>query len=602
MYTEIDLSHRNNCTMTDLSWLSAEECVTFFGARSFHEPVSLQRLKNGSILWLNQKVAHGDPHFDGDMAAYERHLLSSCAYVLVQGHEADVTGERITAYADRYGGAGIGNNGGSGRAAIFNGYLVKGIGRTRLVSALTEQAHASGGAYLEESVRDTIYSEIVRAEFPCSAVPVLAIIDTGLVQVWDEASGPKVERRTLVIRPCFLRPAHFERATAFISDNPKEGSIDSLRVGATFRHAIGLFGRSDLAERYELFWLRWARQLAYSFVHRLPHGSNTVSNICLDGKLLDFGAMSALPSWANAATMQSRQSFITQANLLTRLIRAGGYSFGRYLDARFSDEDCINQLAATAQLEYRRVIVTEGLRLCGVTRSVAEQVARGKGFEPTWSILVDLIAHFQREQIDMVESTPEVQLKWDLCDVWKTNPPEHLRELQAIVHSLVASDERSFAANRGALLCVTRSTLYREEAKHAIFDQIDNSGTGAEPDRHRIGNLINEQIAVGRRDHRFAVDDAVPIGFAIGDTASFAIFRKNSDDTLFALSESANFDLIVADSPRHRIHRICATSIEFADVSMPTFVGCVNMVKASGANSTNVEFSCPTGVACCHLG
>jgi hypothetical protein len=88
------------------------------------------------------------------------------------------------AVADRYGGAGIGRNGGSGRNALVNGFLVKGVGRTPLVGQSTPLSHASGGAYLEECVREAIFSEVVSHDFPYGAVPALGILGTGLVQDW----------------------------------------------------------------------------------------------------------------------------------------------------------------------------------------------------------------------------------------------------------------------------------------------------------------------------------------------------------------------------------------------------------------------------------
>ena len=161
--------------------------------------------------------------------------------ILIDSDTGEMFDDDVTVgYADRYGGSGIGLNGGSGRAAVVNGYLVKGVGRTPLVSSLTDESHASGGAYLEESIRETIFAEIVRAEFPCSAIPVLAIIDTGLIQIFEESAGPKMERRTLLIRPSFIRPAHFERATAYFSGNPKEGQQDTLRVSQFFTQVVPL--------------------------------------------------------------------------------------------------------------------------------------------------------------------------------------------------------------------------------------------------------------------------------------------------------------------------------------------------------------------------
>lgn len=576
--------------MADVSWLSAAESASFFGHDSHHVPVNLNRLKNARVLWLNQKAVTSDPHFDRvgqSMSRYEQHILSACAHaILTDSDTGEMFDDDVTVgYADRYGGSGIGLNGGSGRAAVVNGYLVKGVGRTPLVSSLTDESHASGGAYLEESIRETIFAEIVRAEFPCSAIPVLAIIDTGLIQIFEESAGPKMERRTLLIRPSFIRPAHFERATAYFSGNPKEGQQDTLRVSQFFTQAIATFGQQELTRQYKSLWLNWAQQLAYSFVHRLPHGSNTISNICLDGKLLDFGAMSAVPSWANAATMLSRQTFGMQFNVLPRMIRLTGYFFSRYLNVQIGSEESTADLTAAVQSEYRRTILVETLRLCGVLRDDAEAAANGPDFSLLWQSIVIVIEYFQKERIDLVERTPVVNLQWDLHAVWKKEPPVHLGALQILLKSLVSLDDQAVAAKRCCLLSATRENLFREEAKCDIFSTLDGSHRGEEPNMNQIEQFINEQVVEGRRDHQFAVHDAAPIGFAINIAASYVLFKEKNSDKIFGITESdlinrnanKNSGIKVNSVKRLAIQHFSATSLQFQDRNTPPFKGAVKI-------------------------
>lgn len=561
--------------MTDLSWLDNQASAEWFGESTYHEPVPLQHIPGARILWLNREAALADSLFCGDLEAYERQLLASCAFLVAQPEEIAAGAAVVTGYADRYGGSGIGSNGGSGRATVVNGYLVKGVGRTRLVSALTDQSHASGGAYLAESVRETIYGEIVRAEFPHSAVPVLAIIDTGLVQVWDHAFGPAVERRTLVVRPCFVRPAHFLRATGFISEDPKEGQRDRLRVQAMFTHARSTLGEQGFANAYENLWRTWARQLAYAFIHRLPHGSNTMSNICFDGKLLDFGATSAVPSWANTATMMARHSFASQTGLLRGLISSTGYYFGRYFNARYASEAEQAKLSAITDEEYRRTLMVEGLRLCGLPRSVAERAVLGPQRQRILSSLYTVIKYFQGELVDMVEATPSPRLAWDLTKLWQADPPQHLSALQAVLLSLVSPDAAKDAELRCALLSATRDGHFREEAKDTIHAALDRSSRREEPDRAQIEQFICRQVAMARRDHRLEVDGAVTIGFAIGNATSYVLLREHAGDRTFAVRERAN--AVGQPTERHVLQTMTADMIVFAEHSLPPFSGAVHL-------------------------
>lgn len=473
-----------------------------FGEPCNHVPVPLKRLAGARLLWLNRRAIPEDPQFaamGGDEDAYVRHILDACAY------EIDATlpfspdapgGADLVGFADRYGGAGIGQNGGSGRGIHFNGYQIKGIGRTPLVSRLTKESHASGGAYLEECVRETIFSEVVATEFPYGAVPTLAIIDTGHIQTWHTPLGMKNERRTLLIRPCFLRPAHFERALGFVSGARKEGIQDHARVVRMFEGTAAILGQTSLRDMYDGFWTKWARQLAYSFVHRLPHGSNTTSNISLDGRLVDFGAMSAVPSWSNTATVFFHQPFREQFDCIIRSIKSLSYYFGRHLDPHLADDDAISELIARARKEYQQAVGQETLLLCGISGSVADPVVHNERCEGLWQLVASLIAHYQAEQLDMVYKTETPNLPWDIPLVWGTKVPRHLQPLRRVLDELVPLEEREAAISRCVFRAASRPLLYFSSAKESIYNALESDQPGGHADdRARIAVLIDMYVS-----------------------------------------------------------------------------------------------------------
>lgn len=549
--------------MTDVSWLDEYASALLFGAGSPHMPVTLQRLRHARVLWLNQQVAADDPAYaavGGTPAAYERHLLSRCAYAVpLPGAAFDVE-DTITAHADRYGGPGIGLNGGSGRAAVVGGYHVKGIGRTPLVSALTDASHASGGAYLEEAVRETIFAEVVRNEFPHSAVPVLAILDTGLTQDW----GTVRERRVLVVRPCFLRPAHFVRAVPFYSGNPTEGSQDSARVRHMFDAGTTLLGKAQLVERCTALWTKWAEQLAYSFVHRLPHGSNTISNVCLDGKLVDFGATSAVPSWADTATMLARVPFEALRTMLPRVLRSDAYYYARHLDAALGTEAVLDALCAQVEQSFRRTTVIEVLRLAGVDRAVAVRYA---DMADWWHLAQGLIAECQREEVELVERGAPQHAPWQFAQLWSSHVPHALRPLRDALEGIVPPAQRERAALRCARFASTRHGLLRERVKPVLQRHLDPAGVGAVPPRRDIEDIICARVAANRRDPGGDVADAVCIGFAAGVSISYALYQ-GTGDTMFAIDPRA-------PDVRHPIAGWTPASLQFADPAEPPFAGAV---------------------------
>jgi protein adenylyltransferase SelO-like protein len=270
-----------------------------------HVKLPLSRLEGARVLWINPRAQTEDPSYRalGDRAGYERHLLETCAFTIAG---AGAGTSDTFGIADCYGGAGIGTNGGSGRAVYVNGYHVKGVGRTPLVGLDNDASHSSGGAYLEECVRESIFAEIVNLEFPHGSVPTLAIIDTGREVIWETEHGPKRERMCLLVRPMFLRPAHIERAVRYKSGNEYGGAADAARVRATalaIERQVG--GAAAMDDLLSTCLERWAQQIAYSYVSRLSHGGVTSSNVAIDGRLVDFGAMTAVPTfgryWVSSA-------------------------------------------------------------------------------------------------------------------------------------------------------------------------------------------------------------------------------------------------------------------------------------------------------------
>ncbi len=116
--------------------IDLEKTNKIFGNHTGHIETKLKRLPNARLIWLNQRIINSDPQFKkiGSLEKYKKHLVHQCAFALAD-HIINIhhVPDSITATADRYGGDGIGCNGGSGRAAYINGYHLKGIGRTQLV-------------------------------------------------------------------------------------------------------------------------------------------------------------------------------------------------------------------------------------------------------------------------------------------------------------------------------------------------------------------------------------------------------------------------------------------------------------------------------------
>jgi hypothetical protein len=521
-----------------------------FSAEAGHVPVPLARLAAPRLLWLNRRVMRLDPQFQAGFSEgdYAQHLLRQCAFVVIEepSSVASDTG-RATGMADRYGGTGIGRNGGSGRAVFINGYHLKGVGRTPLVSVLTDRAHASGGAYLEECVREAVLSELVDAEFPSGAVPVLAIIETGEVQVWQTDAGPKPERRCLLVRPAFLRPAHFVRATDFISVNPREGALDAWRVAQTSAAARDFFGQDALTSHWHSFWLRWAEQLAYAYVHRLSHGGNTESNIALDGRLLDFGAMTALPSWARIQTMQGGPPAGLDMLFVVQALQAAAPALARFIDASMASPQVLSALLSQAAAHYHQTVMREVLRVLGLSRLQSARLLQSEQGRPVTAAINRLVMHFAREQFAIFDGMPQPRFAWDLESFWVAeDPPVHARELRGLLDAALrdgplagadAAQIRQAVVARSQLRTRTRAGLFRDRIKETLYAELDGRFAGDALTAEEVGRVIDDFVVRHRRDSLAEPEAALPVGFARSHEAGYALFASHSGSELFALQE-----------------------------------------------------------------
>lgn len=202
------------------------------------------------------------------------------------------------------------------------------------------------------------------------------------------------------------RTPHSGRSTTFRAAGALHARLGlhlAEPVGTTRRHRASsslfrlgspTYRLARASQTFQHFWHRWASQLAHSFVDRLPRGSNTLSNCCIDGSLLDMGAMSALPSWANVATMSAYSALLSQFKTFINGIRSMASFIARHSDKRYEDEGFLSQLTAYVQAAYRHHLVDEVVRLCGL---------RGGPWplQQLWPVVLQLFLHFQKRRLTM---------------------------------------------------------------------------------------------------------------------------------------------------------------------------------------------------------
>ena len=289
------------------------------------------RLVEAKVLWINRGwfISRGINVIDSDVKEdLNEWILDQFAYC-VKSRDCDsnkFSDELFEFYADRYGGTGAVTHGGSGRVGIRGNFQVKGIGITPLVGDEADDLHSHGCLFLEEAIREAIYAEIACNEFSFGAIPVLAIIDTGLMHTFDPKQPG--ERRALLIRPHFIRPAHLQRAPFFEAGGRtrQEQLKDVMRTKFANQHITA----AEIINFFEIA----ARQVACSKIVGISNGGFYSSNITLNGKIVDFGSMSSIEC-------RHRGRFFDTSDDL-RLLSGIADSISFYFNKYSMGDDCLD--------------------------------------------------------------------------------------------------------------------------------------------------------------------------------------------------------------------------------------------------------------------
>jgi hypothetical protein len=196
--------------------------------------------------------------------------------------------------AERYGGTGVGHNGGAGRCIGDGEVQVKGCGATPLVYIGDGTFwHSHGGLTLADAVYEALWSLVFEQALPLGTVRVLGILRSGEMCPFEPVRG-KVGHApgALLVREAAARPGHFMRSIYLRGDAHCTGVADVLRTAnavRSFPSTIRLVQPGPVEPALHWVAARFAIQSARAEARRLMHGSLGASNIALDGRWLDFG-------------------------------------------------------------------------------------------------------------------------------------------------------------------------------------------------------------------------------------------------------------------------------------------------------------------------
>jgi hypothetical protein len=484
--------------------------------------VRVQKLSDPTILWSRAPSAALD-----------------LAEIAIRADPAGID----WAHADRYGGYGLDGNGGSGRSALYRGAYVKGIGRTPLIGRMADLEHSSGSAYFEEAVRETIYAEIFARELPWGAVRTSAIIDTGEDQYWGPAPGAEFqvleERCVLLVREPLLRPAHFQRSIHFVSEEETTGEGDIKRVTHNLQVLSAHFGVSRIKQKFERFWSRWAEQCAYLFANRFIQLTPSTSNVTLDGRLVDFGAASAVPSWCSAVVVPGEAESGSDFSALTWFLQL--FYLEHQDNVTIKGTEAWTQYAASligrCTQRYHLSLGIELLRLAGLRRATIEEwLAAPQNRQSLARAAETTSARYQRHFRQSIYEEDAFDF-WDFPSFWDDRTPSNLQPLRVVADAVAIRARGEPVLARMRARCGSREAYFQETLRRRLHRQLPTARSGEALDAKPIDEIIRREVTLGRRDTNFEPVSDYLCGFAARGSQTFALFRQ-PDGKTYAIEES----------------------------------------------------------------
>jgi hypothetical protein len=248
------------------------------------------------------------------------------------GNRVFLSRHRVNCEAERYGGQGLGSNGGGARCGNVGGLQIKGIGANQLAGEGTDYFHSYGGMGLAEGILEAIWGEVLAAALPYGASRTKFIIglpDFAPVR-YPVTGGPKKTRRILTGRNPILRPAHFMRAVGFHScaalgmsmdaERTKKALIALPNLNVELEAALRVGGSLEATYQQTLtdFLDRLAAQIATARALRIMHGSITESNVGMNGEWLDFTSASALSGYGRIILPRGAPNFLNEEDLIRK--------------------------------------------------------------------------------------------------------------------------------------------------------------------------------------------------------------------------------------------------------------------------------------------
>ncbi len=296
--------------------------------------VVVNRITNAEAVWISPEYSlpSDETAAPVDSCSFCDRFAYGISDTAIFSHLEFTPDDRKIQTVERYGGAGVGVNGGGGRTTNDGAFQLKGSGKNCMVGDGVASHHGYGGLDAPNAIAETIYSNILAKLLPIGTLKVHGLILTG-----ENAGVYGIEEHlsqqcwgVILVRDACLRPAHFLRAGHFKPQPQFKGDLlpDAVRarlVNQDLKKALG--GDDQFVKMLGRFLFNCANQFAFARVARICHGALSPSNIALDGRWLDLPIASFLSGGVNYCRVNP---FYAEAAIPLTIVDEMAYTYSKY--------------------------------------------------------------------------------------------------------------------------------------------------------------------------------------------------------------------------------------------------------------------------------
>lgn len=411
------------------------------------------KLKHPQLVWLD-KTVYEELSVDNEINNVETRFLDDYAF----STETElVTTELLaeqkkTFTAERYGGSGIGTNGGGARCGNIGNIQVKGIGANPLASSKSDLLHRYGGLNLHDAVYECISSTVLNNVLPLGCVNCFGIVLTGQNTAYPPYEGVETTKGALLMREVTARPAHFLPAPHFEPNDKQNIYNDMYRLRKSNKLLAQSFNsQNDLILYFGKFLQNCANQFAFAKVFRIYHGTITPSNIAIDGRWLDLTTSSFIESDKNYYFTPHNPPFFDEHTTPGTIIKEVLYQCGKFNLVDFN----VEILTQYYEEQYQAYFNHHFAKVLGLPDDIDAKVTSSKSYKlliEAFSAL--LLQNNQLEKFTYKHSVDSDSLEKLLTGWFKDiNDDEKLRpdSLSYSLNVVVKSFYRSIKNNRTSI-------------------------------------------------------------------------------------------------------------------------------------------------------